>query len=240
MRMVAPKAQDRKPVAKLHVHPESGPSIMLTPVSAPMKFELDTKYQITHAWYQELLASAQLLSQEPRAQDLQFKPDEKRLIVEIGVYEGASTCWWSDNLMDHPESRLISIDPFTGNEEYQREREKFPTLDSIEYIARSNAAKSKNAGKIDIRRGCSWDLFPSIAAEFNGKIDILYIDGEHTSNAVCRDISLYAPLLRSGGALILDDYGHEDVQRGVDSALTAFGEISTAFKTNWQLWCVKK
>ena len=240
MRMVAHQKLRCKPVAKLHMHSESAPSIMLTPNASPMKFELDTKYKITHAWYRELLSSAQLLSQEPRAKQLQFKPDEKRLIVEIGVYEGASTCWWSDNLLDHPDSRLISIDPFTGNEEYQREREKFPTLDSIEYIARSNAAKSKNAGKIEIRKGCSWDLFPSIAAEFNGKIDILYIDGEHTSNAVCRDIVLYAPLLRSGGALILDDYGHEDVQRGVDSALTAFGEIDTAFKTNWQLWCTKK
>lgn len=240
MTMVAQEKRHCKVVAKLHVQPKHTPDTMLIPNPRPMKFELDTKYKITHAWYQELMASMQVLSQEPRAQQLQFKPEEKRLIVEIGVYEGASTCWWSDNIMEHPESRLISIDPFTGNEEYQREKEKFPTLDSIEYIARSNAAKSKNAGKIDIRRGCSWDLFPSIAAEYAGQIDILYVDGEHTANAVCRDIVLYAPLLRSGGALIIDDYGHADVQRGVDSALTAFGEIDTAFKTNWQLWCVKK
>lgn len=205
-----------------------------------MLFELDKKYQITHAWYRELLGSAQLLFSEPRAEKLHFKPDEPRLIVEIGVYEGASTCWWSDNFLDHSSSRLISIDPFTGNDEYRENREKFPTLDSIELIARTNASKSKNAGKIDIRKGCSWDLFPALNAELRQPIDILYIDGEHTSNAVCRDLALYYPLLRSGGALILDDYGHEDVQRGIDGALTAFGEIESAFKTGWQLWCVKK
>lgn len=205
-----------------------------------MLFELDKKYQITHAWYRELLGSAHLLFNEPRAEKLHFKPDEPRLIVEIGVYEGASTCWWSDNFLDHPFSRLISIDPFTGNEEYRQNREKFPTLGDIEVIARTNAAKSKNAGKIDIRKGCSWDLFPALNAELKQPIDILYIDGEHTSNAVCRDLALYYPLLRPGGALILDDYGHENVQRGVDGALTAFGEIESAFKTGWQLWCVKK
>jgi cephalosporin hydroxylase len=205
-----------------------------------MLFELDKKYQITHAWYRELLGSYQLLVNEPRAEKLHFGPDEPRLIVEIGVYEGASTCWWSDNFMDHPSSRLISIDPFTGNDEYRQNREKFPTLDDIELIARTNASKSKNAGKIDIRKGCSWDLFPALNVELKQPIDILYIDGEHTPNAVCRDLALYYPLLRSGGALILDDYGHEDVQRGVDGALTAFGEIESAFKTGWQLWCVKK
>lgn len=205
-----------------------------------MLFELDKKYQITHAWYRELLGSYQLLVDEPRAEKLHFKPDEPRLIVEIGVYEGASTCWWSDNFMDHPSSRLISIDPFTGNDEYRQNREKFPTLDDIELIARTNAAKSKNAGKIDIRKGCSWDLFPAVNAELKQPIDILYIDGEHTPNAVCRDLALYYPLLRSGGALIIDDYGHEDVQRGVDGALTAFADIESAFKTGWQLWCVKK
>jgi predicted O-methyltransferase YrrM len=205
-----------------------------------MLFELDKKYQITHAWYRELLGSYQLLVNEPRAEKLHFKPDEPRLIVEIGVYEGASTCWWSDNFMDHPSSRLISIDPFTGNDEYRQNREKFPTLDDIELIARTNASKSKNAGKIDIRKGCSWDLFPALNVELKQPIDILYIDGEHTPNAVCRDLALYYPLLRSGGALILDDYGHEDVQRGIDGALTAFADIESAFKTGWQLWCVKK
>jgi hypothetical protein len=34
MRMVALEAQYRKPIAKLHVHQESGLGIMLTPVSA--------------------------------------------------------------------------------------------------------------------------------------------------------------------------------------------------------------
>lgn len=205
-----------------------------------VNFFLDKKYNITHTWYTQLLGSAKIVSQEERAKKLHFDPAEQRLIVEIGVYEGASTCWWSDNFLDHPDSRLIAIDPFTGNQEYKEEKEKFPTLDKIEYIARSNIAMSKNAGKVDVRVGCSWDLFPTINRGLKQPIDILYIDGEHTPNAVCRDIALYLPLVRPGGAVIFDDYGHQEVKRGVDNALNACGSLEMGFMTGWQLWCVVK
>lgn len=213
---------------------------MLTVSLLAVSFFLDKKYKITHSWYEQLLGSAKLLSQEERAKKLHFDPNEDRLIVEIGVYEGASTCWWSDNYLEHPNSRLIAIDPFTGNDEYKDRPKDFPTLENIEFIARSNVAKSKNAGKVDIRKGCSWDLFPLISRELTRPIDILYIDGEHTPNALCRDISLYLPLVCSGGAVIFDDYGHADVKRGVDGALNGCGEMEMAFMTGWQLWCVVK
>jgi predicted O-methyltransferase YrrM len=204
-----------------------------------MVFKLDKKYQITHEWYHQLLNGYKVITEEPRARKLIFDPAKQRTILEIGVYEGASTCWWSDNFLNHPDSRLYSVDPFTGNDEYRQNRASFPTLDHIEVIARSNVAKSNNAGKVDIRKGCSWDLFPALAQELKAGVDILYVDGEHTSNAVVRDLSLYYPLLKSGGALILDDYGNEEVKKGVDGALSAFGGIESAFFTGWQLWLVK-
>ena len=207
-----------------------------------MEFVLDTKYQVEHAWYEQLTGAYYKILQEPKAEKLRFKPDEKRTIVEIGVYEGASSCWWSDNLLEHPESRLYSIDPFLGNVEYQQKRENYPTLDTIEHTAKSNIAKSKHPGKVTVLKGASWDEFPDLAQDLrleNKQIDILYIDGEHTSEAVCRDIALYVPLVRRGGAVIIDDYGHEDVRRGADGALYALNCMETAFYTGWQLWCIK-
>jgi len=207
-----------------------------------MQVTLDTKYTVTHAWYEMLTGGYQRILQEPKAQKLHFDPSEKRTIVEIGVYEGASSCWWSDNLLEHPDSLLYSIDPFLGNVEYQQERENFPTLGQIEHIAKSNIAKSKHPGKVTVLKGASWDEFPDLSRDLKWtgrEIDILYIDGEHTSEAVCRDIALYVPLVRRGGAVIIDDYGHEDVRRGVDGALAALNCMENAFYTGWQLWCVK-
>ncbi len=203
---------------------------------------MSTSYQITHDWYHQLLAGYDRVLQEPRASELHFNPSERRTIVELGVYEGASSCWWSDNFLEHPDSRLYCIDPFQGNIEYQQNRDKFPTLNQIEQIARANIAKSKHPGKVTVLKGASWDEFPDISRDLKilgTPIDILYVDGEHTSTAVCRDLSLYAPLVRSGGAIIIDDYGHDDVRRGADGALAALNCTSKAFFTGWQLWCVK-
>ena len=207
-----------------------------------MQLLLDPKYQLAHTWYEQLTGAFHKVLQEPTAQGLHFKPEEKRIIVEIGIYEGASSCWWSDNLLEHPESRLYCIDPFLGNIEYQQARENLPTLDQIEYTAKSNIAKSKHPGKVTVLKGASWDLYPDFARtlqEQNQQIDILYIDGEHTPTAVCRDIALYAPLVRRGGAIIIDDYGHEDVQSGADGALNALNCLKKVFCTGWQLWCIK-
>jgi hypothetical protein len=42
-------------------------------------------------------------------------------------------------------------------------------------------------------------------------------------------------MVKSGGIVIFDDYGHPDVQRGVDGALNAFATMQLAVFTGWQL-----
>lgn len=205
-----------------------------------MPHSLDPKYSIHNDWIQNLLKSWADINITPEASELQFSPSDKRLIVEIGIYEGASTVWFSDNLLEHPDSRLISIDPFTGSEEMIRDPEQHPTLSRIEYTARSNVAKSKYPGKVRIEKGCSWDLYPSLKAEFTEGIDILYIDGAHDSTSVMRDIALYAPHVKSGGAILFDDYGAESVRISVDAAVSSFLTLEKGVLCPWQLWTVKK
>jgi hypothetical protein len=203
--------------------------------SAPL---LDKKYAITHEWYKWLTGSYEILKKHEQAKKLIFKPESERLIVEIGIYEGASTVWWADNFLEHENSKLISIDPFTGSEENIREPKNHPTLQRIEKIATKNVSLSKYPEKVDIHKGLSWDLYPLLRPEFEKGIDILYIDGAHDSLSVCRDVALYYPHLKPGGALIFDDYGSEKVKMAADACMSLFGKIENAFYTGWQLWCV--
>ncbi len=205
-----------------------------------MSTKLDKKYEITHEWYENLTKSYELLAKDPRADKLQFDPKEKRLIVEIGIYEGASTVWWSDNFLEHPESKLITMDPFTGSEEHIASPGEYPTLNRIEQIARCNVAKSKQPGRVDIRKGCSWDLYPFLKEELKDGIDILYVDGSHTQNSVMRDVSLFYPHVKSGGAIIFDDYGWETVKVAVDACANTFMELDFGVYCGWQLWTVKR
>ena len=213
-----------------------------TETSAPVvqiqgKKKLDDRYKFNQGWYDALLNTDMVLCTHNEAAELRLEPTEKRQVVEIGVYEGASSCFWSDFYLSHPESRLISIDPFTGSTEHHETPENYPELPNIELIARGNIAKSENAAKIEIIKGCSWDVFPELNRRNQGNpwIDLLYIDGAHDSTSVARDITLFVPMVKSGGIVIFDDYGHPDVKRGVDMALNAFASMELAVFTGWQL-----
>jgi len=46
-------------------------------------------------------------------------------------------------------------------------------------------------------------------------------------------------MVKHGGTIIFDDYGHPDVKRGVDMALNAFAAMEIGVFTGWQL-VVKK
>lgn len=211
--------------------------------SQPVKVELTNKkqlsdeYHFTEGWYNALLNSEHVIQNNETDQKIKLDPTKKLQIVEIGVYEGASSCFWSDFYLNHPESRLISIDPFTGSEEHIREPEKYPGLSQLEVTARDNIAKSSNAGKVEIIKGYSHLVYPHLHYRYGEEpwIDVLYIDGAHDSISVARDITLYVPLVKPGGVVFFDDYPHPDVQRAVDMSLNAFASFELAIFTGWQL-----
>lgn len=206
-------------------------------VTVEGKKKLAEHYKFNQGWYDALLNTDMVLNTHPEGQKLALKSEECRQIVEIGIYEGASTCFWSDFYLDHPESRLISIDPFTGSEEHHAEPEKYPELANLELIARGNIAKSKNAAKIEVLKGFSQFIYPELCLRHGADpwIDVLYVDGAHDPTSVARDTVLYVPMVKQGGLVIFDDYGHPDVKRGVDNALNSFASAESAIFTGWQL-----
>ena len=206
-------------------------------VASDSKKKLADHYSFTEGWYDALLNSDYGMRNNQSGHIIDLNPAEKRQIVEIGVYEGASSCFWSDFYLDHEESSLISIDPFTGSEEHLANPEKYAGLSRLERTARENIAKSKNCGKVEVIKGLSQRVFADLDARFGNEpwIDVLYIDGAHDSVSVARDIVLYVPMVKPGGVVFFDDYAHPDVKRAVDMALNAFASFEFAMFTGWQL-----
>lgn len=108
-------------------------------------------------------------------------------VVEIGAYKGRST-WYLARALEDAGSpyRVVSIDPhLSGSAEAYRE--------TIE--------RTGIASRVDARTAFSYD----VVAGFDEPIGLLWIDGDHSYDAVRADFEQWFPLLREGGLVAFHD-----------------------------------
>jgi hypothetical protein len=136
--------------------------------------------------------------------------------VEIGVQVGAFAY---GVLLQRRPSRLYLIDPWQyglqGDVETDPTQEKQAGRDA-EY--RSVCERFAPFSNVEILRLRSEDA----AARFADRsLDYVYIDGEHSFEAVTRDLTNYFPKVKVGGLLIGDDYGWTGVAPAVQAFLAS-------------------
>lgn len=56
---------------------------------------------------------------------------------------------------------------------------------------------------------------------YQGKIDLIHIDGDHNYEGVLSDMTHWLPKVKSGGFALFDDYGHDSLP-GVFQAVTEY------------------
>jgi len=132
-------------------------------------------------------------------------------ILEVGSMIGESAVVWHQGLREHNngQGRITCVDPWTAYEGkagvgQQLDNDQNRRLESGEAFAefQRTIADAGAAGSIDIRRGFSDDILPTLPA---GCFDIVYIDGDHSYAQVRQDLVNAAPLVRDGGLLCGDD-----------------------------------
>lgn len=133
--------------------------------------------------------------------------------LEIGVFEGMSMTWMLQNVLTHPDSRAVGVDPWlmmpkrdTANMEAVRER------------AYSNLAPWLKTGKCQLFRATSSDFLDTCI--YRNKrpggigvetVDLCMIDGNHWAPFVAYDAERAYKMLKSpkdstpGGMLLFDD-----------------------------------
>lgn len=131
-------------------------------------------------------------------------------ILEIGAFEGASTTWILDNLMNHPDSTLTVIDTFEGGMEHRSPSSsalasKNYALNSLESRFKANIALCPNANKLLLLKSTSYDALLNLS-QTRITFDLIYVDGSHTAIDVLTDAVLSWHLLRVGGRLVFDDW----------------------------------
>lgn len=148
-------------------------------------------------------------------------------VVEIGSYLGRSTVLLGLALRAYggDGARLTAIDPHTGDRQQlaKLNLEEMPTYD----LFRLHCLGAGIDDLLDARRATS----DEVAVTWDRAIDLLYIDGWHSYEAVRSDARNWAARLAPDGVACFDDYGNYPEVRAavhdacVDLGLNLYGEV---------------
>lgn len=155
-------------------------------LSFPNKFSYETGRQQSYQFHADFFSQ----HVENWKSDLsKLMMTEGNRVLEIGCFEGFSTCWLIDNLLHGPSSEIVCIDPFDGY--WSR---------MFEY----NVMCSGKARQVTIYKGRSQDILRRLPSF--PKFNLIHIDGSHDRRDCLEDIVLSWNLLNPGGIVIIDDY----------------------------------
>jgi len=132
-------------------------------------------------------------------------------ILEIGSYEGASTCYLIEKLAISKKIELHCVDTWEGGIENKKGGVAEVNMSDVEKRFHHNTNKAvgkvENSIRLVLHKGFS-DLILSrlIAEGKQGYFDFIYIDGPHQAPDVLCDSVLSFKLLKKNGVIAFDDY----------------------------------
>jgi len=155
-----------------------------------------------------------------------------RRILEIGSYEGNSTCFLIDNLSKKSPLEIHCIDTWEGGSEHSHE-----DMAAVEqrFLHNTELAVANSKHHVDLvtHKGSSaQELSNLVAAGMQGYFDFIYVDGSHQAPDVLLDAVLGFQLLAVDGMMCFDDYlwskgtiFHLDTLKSPKIAIDAFTNI---------------
>jgi predicted O-methyltransferase YrrM len=157
-----------------------------------------------------------------RAFELAIREVNPKVIIEVGSWKGLSAIHMA-NLA--PEAQILCIDTWLGSPEMvglntplEDHLKRLHGWPQIYFSFASNVIRH-----IGRERICPLPVPSTVASVLLSKMgfqaDLIYIDGSHEYLDVVRDLDDYWPLLRSGGIMLVDDYGFPSVRKAVEERL---------------------
>jgi predicted O-methyltransferase YrrM len=195
-----------------------------------MSFNKEGK-EYTNDWFDHQLRYFNSILEEFKGKDVKF--------LEVGSWEGRSTCWMLDNILTSKDSSITCIDSWQGGWEHSEH-------DMAEVERRFLSNISENSDRVEVVKALSKQGLISIHDRVE-HYDFIYIDAGHTMLDVMTDGILAIDLLKPGGIMAFDDYGwggdqpkHLVPQVGIDALVMALHEKVEVIATGYQIWIRKK
>lgn len=151
--------------------------------------------------------------------------------LEIGLYEGRSMFWMLDNVLTHPSSLAVGVDPGPQPAFFE------------------NLKVTPHRNRIHFYQQSSLEFWLQRQEESLSPFDLIYVDGAHDfRNVFCDGIFAWLNL-KTGGILCFDDYpwglpekmSFSDIpQKAIDLLLNLWRGQFTLLLKDWQVIIKKK
>jgi predicted O-methyltransferase YrrM len=158
------------------------------------KFEYKDWTAVHKNIWSDLLKSSNLLEERDKN------------IVEVGCFEGRSTVWFANKLINTPNSRYFCIDSWKGGEEIERLKLNYD-MELVYSNFCENIKQLPCYPQITIIKSNSEKALVGLPFLYRN-VDFLYLDGSHTQRDTLVDLVHGLSLLKVGGILIVDDYSN--------------------------------
>lgn len=150
---------------------------------------------------------------------------ERSTIVEVGSFHGGSIVTLAAALIGRMHT-IWSVESFTGNLDNTVDGHPLSHLkDFVETVKT----------KVPFLNINTMQLPGQLAANnFDDEsLDLVLIDGDHSTEAVCRDIDVWLPKVKNGGILCGDDIGWKTVE---DAVIEKFGNNFSKGQSVWWVY----
>ncbi|MEW6581543.1 MAG: class I SAM-dependent methyltransferase [Actinomycetota bacterium] len=140
-------------------------------------------------------------------------------VVEVGSWKGRSTVCLALGARAGGGGAVVAVDPHTGSEEHHRELGAVDTFaEFTENVARAGVGDVVRPVRVTSTQA---------AAEFDGPVGVVFIDGAHDFASVCDDIEAWLPRVVPGGTVAFHDVSGDwpDVRRAVVTRVVSAGRI---------------
>ena len=169
--------------------------------------------------------------------------DKKLIYLELGVFEGMSMVWMMQNILTHPESYAVGIDPWLIT------RKLLGNV--MEQVMERAFHNTKCFPNCKLIRGSSVEVLNRMRGKkgFEGikknTVDLCMIDGDHNSLGVLSDCYACYNLIKTGGWMLFDDVENriekkDHVKQGLSRFLEEYeGKVKMIWKHNF-MECYEK
>lgn len=154
--------------------------------------------------------------------------------LEIGCFEGLTTRYICDNMLN-PGGRIICVDPLDDVYLPGKETEH----DEMFKGQYDRFIRNTRTYPVELIRKKSQDVFTE---QFNQyRFDFIYIDGDHSAEAVYQDGKNAFMVLREGGHMLFDDYTwSKETNLGIDRFLDEHAGTYDVIHKDYQILIRKK